>query len=311
MIAAVMLLVVFGVYSAARQTASDSLAKAPLARGKTATIFGTTLPHSVILRGPKALSHTQSVLGEPAVFRLYNQRLPDSWRVVNSVVDHTPVVVSFKAAPAKILSGRHDERLRRWFMSAPRDRSTWWVYYHEPENEVENGAFTADEFRMAWQHVAQLAASAHNHNLHATVVLMCWTVDRASGRNWLDYVTPGTVDVLAWDCYNHGWTQGVYAVPDLLLTKAVRASNQAGAGWGLAEWGSLPAVGDNDGRRRGEWVLDIGAFCVRERAAFATYFNVVHGRDYVLRDSASKTALRELMKSGLASGSGDPVRHRR
>src|SRR5664279_384231 len=44
-----------------------------------------------------------------------------------------PVVVSFKATPASILSGTYDAAYKAWFAAAPRDRDVYWVYFHEPE----------------------------------------------------------------------------------------------------------------------------------------------------------------------------------
>jgi hypothetical protein len=70
-------------------------------------------------------------------------------------------------------------------------------------------AFTAQQFRQAWQRIAGLAMQANNARLRATLILMGWSVDSASGRNWRDYY-PGRqyVDVLGWDLYNPRWEKG-------------------------------------------------------------------------------------------------------
>ena len=65
-----------------------------------------------------------------------------------------PVAVSFKAAPKDVLSGRLDGQLSNWFATAPKDRPIYWSYFHEPENDVESGAFTTADYRAAWVHLA-------------------------------------------------------------------------------------------------------------------------------------------------------------
>ena len=90
----------------------------------------------------------------------------------------------------------------------------YWTYYHEPEDNIEAGAFTAAQYRAAWQRISSLALRANNPRLHATLILMCYTLTPASGRSFADYY-PGDayIDVLAWDCYNQVWAKGQYIAP--------------------------------------------------------------------------------------------------
>lgn len=258
------------------------------------TLFGSTLEREPGYGSGPSLTPLEVTIGTPQAVRLFYGELPESWQAIGSVVGEIPVVVSFKASPLDVISGRYDVQLKEWFLTAPRDRPTWWIYYHEPEDQIESGEFTAQEFKLAWQHISELARLADNSQLQSTVVLMCWTLNPASGRDWHDYVAPGTMDTLAWDCYNSGSADGLYKAPDLLLGVTVAASAEAGARWGVAEFGSALAPGD-DGRRRARWLSEVGAFCIRHQAAFATYFNVDRGDSYVLRDAPSQAALRDLM----------------
>jgi len=73
-----------------------------------------------------------------------------------------PVNVSFKAKPSEVLAGTDDATLREWFQNAPRDRDTYWTYYHEPEDNIRNGEFTAAQFTQAFQRVSKLADEADN-----------------------------------------------------------------------------------------------------------------------------------------------------
>ena len=66
-----------------------------------------------------------------------------------------PMIISFKAPPAEVLAGTHDARLRDWFRTAPTDQDIYWTYFHEPENDIQSGAFTAAQFRQAWQRIVR------------------------------------------------------------------------------------------------------------------------------------------------------------
>ncbi len=205
-----------------------------------------------------------------------------------------PVVVSFKATPASILSGTYDAAYKAWFAAAPRDRDVYWVYFHEPEDEIAAGDFTAGDYRAAWSRLAGIADQAHNPRLHATLTLMAWTLNPASGRSWKDYY-PGddVIDVLAWDVYNLDAKKGVYADPATLFQPVIDASASVGKAWAVAEWGSLLVAGD-DGTQRAAWITACGAFVKAHGALFATYFDADVNGDFKLRDPASQSALRAL-----------------
>lgn len=96
----------------------------------------------------------------------------------------------------------------------PRDRDVYWVYYHEPEDNIAAGEFTAADYRAAWRRLRSLADKAGNPRLHATLVLMGWSLDPLSKRDWRDYY-PGrdVIQVLGWDVYNLGWKKGRYDSP--------------------------------------------------------------------------------------------------
>ena len=78
-----------------------------------------------------------------------------------------PVVVSFKAAPADVLAGKHDAYLSNWFKSIPTTRQVWWSYWHEPEDDIEDGRYTAAQYRAAWEHITALAPKRSTLHPHA------------------------------------------------------------------------------------------------------------------------------------------------
>lgn len=254
------------------------------------TLFGSTVwqaPGEVL---GDAVARVDASYGPIRIVRLFSSWLPPSWDGLRRDLGRRPVVVSFRPSPRRILTGELDDQLRAWFAQAPRDRDTWWSYQHEPEDEIERGVFTAEEFRAAWSHVAQLADQADNPRLHATMTLMCWTAAKRSGRDWRDYVPTGAaVQVLAWDCYAKGGDAETYADPAELLDPARQVAGEAGADWAVAELGAQIGPGGNDSDRAA-WLDEVGAYARRNDAVFVTYFDAPIGGEFRLLDEASSHA---------------------
>jgi hypothetical protein len=146
-----------------------------------------------------------------------------------------PLVISFKLPPAQVVDGSHDAQLAAFFAATP--RLTYWSYWHEPEDDIERGAFTAAAYRAAWTHIAAIAR-ASGKPLRATLILMGYSTKPGSGRTWTDYYAGSNViDVLGWDCYSHGRTD----TPSTIYGSALNASLQAGKPWAIAETG-VPSV---------------------------------------------------------------------
>jgi len=253
-------------------------------------MFGWAVPSNSGVPFATAFGRTVATFGSPRVVRVYYPGLPGSWSGPAGLVNR-PVVVSFKALPQTILSGADDAVLKAWFASAPTNRPIWWSYYHEPEDNIARGEFTAAAYRAAWTHIAALAHQAGHTNLHATLILMCWTLSPQSGRNFADYY-PGsaTIDTLGWDCYNAAFRKGGYDPPATVFGRAVALSHSLGKPFGIAEWGSQMAVGDN-GSGRGAWISLASAYLRAEGAQWATYFDSNTGGTFVLADRPSIVAL--------------------
>ena len=47
---------------------------------------------------------------------------------------------------------------------------TWWSFWHEPEDDIERGGFTAEQYRAAWAHLDALETAVHNKNLRSTLI---------------------------------------------------------------------------------------------------------------------------------------------
>jgi len=258
------------------------------------TLFGTSLWTGDGSNAAQALARESNAFGRPDIVRTYYTGMPAAWPG-SAGVSGGPVAVSFKAAPKDVMSGRLDGQFANWFASAPKDRPIFWSYFHEPENDVESGSFTTADYRAAWVHLAGLADRANNPQLRSNLILMCWTLQPGSHRNWQDYFAGASViDTIGWDCYNKSFSKGSYGDPASMLGTAVATSKAAGVNWAVAELGSKMASGDS-GAGRAAWLTKIGSYARANGAAYITYFDSTVGGDFRLLDAASKNAWRQVI----------------
>jgi hypothetical protein len=261
----------------------------------TGTVFGA----SVYQNGASwssAVSRSDAKYGHMDVVRVFYPGAPASWPGNAGTVDR-PVVVSFHIPPSQILNGSHDSELLNWFRTAPTNRTIWWTYYHEPENDIAAHKFTAAQYRAAWQHVAAIEAKVNHPNMRATLILMCYTLSPFSHRSFSDYY-PGSsvIDVLGWDCYNKS-KDGPYESPSRMFDTMIKFSKAQGKPFGVAEYGSTIIKGDAAGRAA--WIKAVGTYLQQHGAQFASYFDspLGPGGDYRLTDTVSAGALRTLVTS--------------
>ncbi|MFI0792170.1 hypothetical protein ACH4OY_05615 [Micromonospora rubida] len=268
--------------------------------GREPSFTGTrqTLPGAsvAVQRGEtfsQALSRSDRTFGTLKMARVFFPGLPPAWDNSRAGVADRTVVVSFKAPPKEVNAGRHDSRLASWFRSIPRDHNVYWSYFHEPEDDVERGAFTAADYRSAWRRIAELANRADNPKLINTVILMCWTLDPNSKRDFAAFYPGGDlVETLGWDCYNWGAKWKRYASPQEIYGRMISKSRELGKPWGVAETGSDLVPGDS-GTGRAAWIRSMSGYLNGERPEFVAYYNqVVSQGDFRLQDSPSIQAWR-------------------
>lgn len=249
-----------------------------------------------------------SAFGKVPVVRTWDTHgaLQDSWgEQTRSLAKNTAMVLSFRNyTPQQVLSGNDDSQIRGFFKNAPRNRTIFWNYYHEPETAVEAHQFTPAQYRRAFRHIAQIAATFCRSNLIPTLVLMGWTADPRSGasvggdwRTWKDFY-PGRkyVSVVAWDPYNSAThVPRSYGKPRDLYHRTVVASRSVGKRWAIAETGSALVAGDS-GSGRAAWLHKVARYSRKHVAAFVTYFNSPGKvNDFRLTDAASKNAWQQEM----------------
>jgi hypothetical protein len=249
----------------------------------------------------KQLKRDIAEFGQLPIIHVFSRRIPRSWRwgVLRAV--KSAILISFNAPPSKIISGADNAALAHFFDTAPAGRLVYWNYFHEPENNIAKGQFTAAAFRAAWDHIDVIARAAHNPDLKATLILMAYDLRRGAHRDWKDYY-PGNadVDVFGWDSYPRGSANGSRhpqaTPPAVFLGPAIAVSKSMGKPFGFGEFGL------NTTARRGPWLTSVGKYLLASGAAFATMFDGPAGRLKVT-DGPSIAAWRAIVaRSASASG---------
>ena len=266
-------------------------------RHQPKTRFGSSVSRVAGEDYPAAKDRIKKNYGAPGVMRIFNSGLPSSWSSIRANLGtDAPLVVSFKASPSDVLSGKLDDYMTTWFAEAPKTSRTFWSYYHEPEDNIDRGEFTAADYRAAWTHLADLAKTAHNWRLRPTLILMTWSVNPASHRDWHDYYAADSVKILGWDGYNPYEPQGRYATPAEMFDRARAASKSVDLAWGIAEFGSQLAKGDQ-GKLRAAWLVACAKYLKAHNSRFATYFDAlfVGENDFRLLDADSQAAWRSVV----------------
>ncbi len=298
-----------------RRTLSTLALSAAVAAGLTAPAHAST---SGVLFGslvaPKhgetfaaAQDRADAAYGRMRISRVFYNGAVKPW-AGNAGVSGRPVVVSFKYTPLSVSAGTYDAAIRTFFADAPSSYDVYWSYLHEPEDNIARGEFTAADYADAWRHIAELAAGAAltHPNLHSTLILQCYTMNPASGRDWRDYYVPAAQSMLAFDCYNHAGKRNRYGDPANIF-KPVTTWSAANPGipWGIAEVGSTLGSSDVTGSLRAAWLRKVGSFLAAQHTAHSTsavfgiYFDTLgpSGTDYRLTDSASQSAWRDVVQN--------------
>jgi hypothetical protein len=282
----------FGAGKTARLAADDT--RAPL--------FGASV-------NAADLAQETSEFGHMAIVRTYYPGLPSpkAWTSGLPAANKSAVIVSFKAQPKAILSGQDDAALSNFFDTAPTGNPIYWSYYHEPEGNIADGEFTLADYKAAWAHVVSLARTAHNPDLHSTLILGGYDFRPSAHRDWKDYLPGGgIISTLGWDAYPPGSAKNqnpIAAPPDTFMAQEIAAAKSVGLPYGFAEFGLSTPAG------RPSWLTDVGNFLLHSGALFATYFNgSAQYPTLKLTDSASVAVWRNFTaKSGSATSAPAPA----
>lgn len=247
-----------------------SLVRQP-AEAAAASERGPLLGSSISSKADLARENRE--FGRMAIFRTYYPGLPaaNAWTTGLPAANHSAVIVSFKALPNAILSGSDNRVLSHFFDSAPTGHPIYYSYYHEPEDNISAGEFTAAAYRRAWAHIVAIARTARNPSLHATLILKARDLLPGSRWNWKNYLPGGNIiSTLGWDAYPVGSADNVNPQPTppaQFMGRAIAASKRAGLPFGIAEFGLSTPAG------RAAWMQRVGNYILRSGAIFATLYD--------------------------------------
>jgi len=231
-------------------------------------------------------------------FATYQQNTAHAARAANAVSDY-----SFKLPPAEVAAGLHDDRLRTFIASTP--KTIILTNHHEPEEEIEQGHFTAEQFRAATARLNRLVDLQNvldGGTRRVSVVLMGGTFTGLRQRNPANYWPKDPVtglnqaDLIAVDAFAvpsgtntvgvpPGYTNGVrWRQPAALLAPVVRFAAANLTSWGVSEFGYLEDV--NNPTRKAQAITDAVAYARANGAVMFEYFDSIGPRgDWQLRYS--------------------------
>lgn len=285
---------------AATQPAAPPAAQ-PAPPGTSQTLFGTTVSRMNGESFDQSLARRDSKIAHLQILRLYNTGYPKAWKDEPGVKTGRALIVSFKVLPNEINSGGKDAFFTEWFKTAPTNQEIYWVYYHEPEDDIRDGKFTAADYRAAFARLDRLADSVNNPKLHTTQVLMEWTLEKSAHRNWRDYY-PGkdVIDVQGWDTYGYDRDKKTYLTQDELqkIRPSYEITKAEGNQFAIAEIGGELRAG------RPEWLRAVGAWAKEHQAAFVTYFDSTKDGNFILDDAPSQKAWGDVIRTHGAPSTG-------
>lgn len=235
----------------------------PAAPPKAATLFGWWAT-------PAADTALRSVVGPAQMYRHFpGAALPATFVGTRADTARLPVHLSFKAAPIEVLAGTWDTRIKAYFASIPADRLVWWSYWHEPEDEIQRGDFSAADYRAAWVRILGLIPK--RDTLRPTLTLMAYSFN-AGGRTLDTYLDAAMLSaglkVLAFDAYQSGQVPTVQGQLDVCVALA----KQYGLGWAIPETGVFKSVLGVRETAVASWVLAVANYAKANGAEFLSWF---------------------------------------
>lgn len=224
-----------------------ALAASP-AQAVTATVTDTRTAFGVSVNGSNGLNRFTSWAGHsPAAVRVFYHSPPAHWGI--SAPAGALVSYSFDTGtPAQVLA---------FEKSKPAGVSCTATFSHEPEADQQWAGSSAGHaaYRAKW---GTYATAIRAGGCTPALILMKWTIDPGSHRNWKDYYNPSAIDLLAFDAYNPGNKNGgIYTDPAKMIDPIAAVAHSVGKPWGLGETAS-PAF-NNNYAARAAWVSKLAA----------------------------------------------------
>ena len=253
-----------------------------------------------------------SHVGTVEIYRSYDLRFSyATWNKTAAYRAHgnAPEDYSFNLPPADVASGKDDAILKTFIASTPKDIIL--TNYHEPEQEIAAGKFTAAQFRAS---IVRLANLVHAQNAidggtrRVSVILMYDTIYGFKGRNPMNYWpgrNPATganyADLISFDTYAlphatntpgvpKGFTDGLkWQTAKQLLDPSIAFAQQIGSPWMVSEFGYLEDV--SNPMHKAQAITDFVNYARLHGAVAVEYWDAYGTRaDWQLRYGGNATA---------------------
>lgn len=194
----------------------------------------------------------------------YPAMLPSTWQPSRegSSPDRA-TQVSFKAPPAAVAAGTHDNVIRSWMNSIPAGWTVHLTFWHEPNDELRDGVFSSGAYRAAWARIARIqhtqAQLRPGVSLRLVPVFMSYQVNTAGA--WSDSWVPRPDEVafVSWDVYGNPsggvGLDGPYPEASECLDPCLRVTSRLGfATWGVTEFNTPRRTWDPLEAGRTDWL---------------------------------------------------------
>jgi hypothetical protein len=257
-------------------------------------------------------------IGPAQIYRTYDVGFHyPTWQQTLAYLNHGNATedYSFQLSPADVAAGKDDAILTSFIATTPKDVII--TNWHEPEQEIAAGQFTAAQFRNSIIKLAQIVRAQNaldGGTRRVSVILMYDTIYGFKGRNPYDY-WPGRdpngqnwADLISFDtyalphntltaCCPRGYTDGIkWQTAKYLLDPSINFAKSIGSPWMVSEFGYLEDIHDPTHKARS--IQDFVAYARQNGAVAVEYWDASGTRaDWRLRySSAATTAWRNLVQ---------------
>ncbi|MEJ7706372.1 MAG: hypothetical protein WKF82_03250 [Nocardioidaceae bacterium] len=262
----------------------------------------------------RVVTRKQALCGSIGVARTcYAGMLPATWDPSKEGASpQYKCHVSFKADPAAVAAGQYDARIVGWLQSIPAGWRVYLTFWHEPNDELREGRFTATSFRAAW---SRLSAVVHEVTglsegvlVQPVPVFMGYQVGLEGywSDDWVPH--PNEVAFLSWDIYGNpaggSGLSGGYPTPQSRIDPCLEATERIGFGrWGVSEFNAPARTWDVDESARRTWLTNFHTYA-RSRSA-ASRRSLVHPARSCCGRAEEPTGTKPsvLLRRGIGGGS--------
>ncbi|MEA2274542.1 MAG: hypothetical protein QOI98_3250 [Solirubrobacteraceae bacterium] len=179
--------------------------------------------------------------------------------------------MSFKRLPSRILDGTYDRQILGYLNSVPAGRLVAVTCWHEPNDELASGTFSAADYKAAWYRIGRLITMSTSA---AQLVAMPTYTEPTNARYEDAWVVKRSSmpanSILTWDKYGNPPPpinaperqslpyRGLYHRPADVFAQTIKATKRLGWGdnWGLSELNAPRRGADAMEIDRRQWFVD-------------------------------------------------------